>query len=601
VQLNAEVRKSECRSKTGYYFCILTSYFCILTSYFCILTSDFTLTHLSPDNLCGTAGFNNSGVDRLGVGHLGLTIWVGPEWNRSAVSAHPPEKLRVSNFDDNQDRPNTLPSPELNPLTNPVLGRNMGRWAEVYFTSPPEKREQAVQELLRELERDSSAGETSAQATAGPGDPGNVVEEGRTFFSENFPANFSADSGEDFSAASAEMDSEASAEASRNYSETSPGLAAPLREEFIQCQSCGQLALVEQKFCGACGSALPVRGSVPVTRPGNGAGAQVSATPEPGLELATQADRLGNEKFEFERFEEEGKIHEETFAGQNGDRNSDQKIDQFHTPVEAVLHDRQLIWAQGVKPITDDVPRLFLDQQRARQRRSRGLMGAALAILVATLFYVGARGTTAWLRAHDVERNAAAKVDPADGRSSSGESPLPAHTTKRDDVTPAVVVHASSPAAAGYSAARPNDKPNENDKKNPAENNGSGTAASSQKSMVPTNAADVRLNPLDDRALADHALTDRGGHGAEELAIAESFLSATQGKARDSNEAAQWLWKAVGKQNAVAALLLSDLYVTGDGVPRNCDQARLLLDAAARKGVPGAGERIRDLPNMGCE
>jgi hypothetical protein len=44
-----------------------------------------------------------------------------------------------------------LPDPELNPLTNPLLAKNMGRWAEVYFTSPPEKREEAVQELLREL------------------------------------------------------------------------------------------------------------------------------------------------------------------------------------------------------------------------------------------------------------------------------------------------------------------------------------------------------------------------------------------------------------------------------------------------------------------
>jgi len=502
----------------------------------------------------------------------------------------------VSNFDDNQDHPKTLPSPELNPLTNPVLGRNMGRWAEVYFTSPPEKREQAVQELLRELERDSSAGESSAPATAGPNAPCNAAEESRTFSSENFPADFSADSAENSFTTSAEMDPEASAAASRSYSETSPELAAPLREEFIQCQSCGRLALAEQKFCGACGSALPARGSVPVTAPGNGAGAQVSATPEPGLELGAQADRLRDEKFESERIAEEGKLREETFAGQN----DDQKIEQFPAPVDAVLYDRQLIWAQGVKPITDDVPRLFLDQQRARQRRSRGLMGAALAILVATLFYVGARGTTAWLRAHDVARNAAAKVDPADGRSSADESPLPA-PPKRDDVAPAVVVHASSPTAAGYSAARPNDKQNENDKKNPEENNGSGTAASSQKSMVPTNAADVRLNPLDDHALGDHAPADHGGHGAEELAIAESFLSGTQGKARDSSEAAQWLWKAVGKQNAAAALLLSDLYVTGDGVPRNCDQARLLLDAAARKGVPGAGERIRDLPNRGCE
>src|SRR5260370_33766690 len=46
---------------------------------------------------------------------------------------------------------NTLPDPELNPLLNPVLAAHMGRWAEVYFTSPPEKREQAVAELIREL------------------------------------------------------------------------------------------------------------------------------------------------------------------------------------------------------------------------------------------------------------------------------------------------------------------------------------------------------------------------------------------------------------------------------------------------------------------
>ena len=38
-----------------------------------------------------------------------------------------------------------LPNPELNPLLNPTLGRHLGRWAQVYFTSPPEKREEAVE------------------------------------------------------------------------------------------------------------------------------------------------------------------------------------------------------------------------------------------------------------------------------------------------------------------------------------------------------------------------------------------------------------------------------------------------------------------------
>ena len=168
-------------------------------------------------------------------------------------------------------------------------------------------------------------------------------------------------------------------------------------------------------------------------------------------------------------------------------------------------------------------------------------------------------------------------------------------------MTPAVVVRALSPTPAGYSPTR----------QRPKESRGIQRSRRrrfrSEVDPSPTNrAADEKLNApagraVADHALADRALADRGSQGAEELAIAEGYLSGTQGKARDSSEAAQWLWKALGKQNAAAALLLSDLYVTGDGVPRNCDQARLLLDAAARKGVPGAGERIRDLPNLGCQ
>ena len=91
------------------------------------------------------------------------------------------------------------------------------------------------------------------------------------------------------------------------------------------------------------------------------------------------------------------------------------------------------------------------------------------------------------------------------------------------------------------------------------------------------------------------------GNGSEELSVAERYLTGAHGNARDSKEAARWLWQAVGKQNASAALLLSDLYLRGEGVPKNCDQARLLLDAAARKGAPGAGERLRNLQAFNCQ
>jgi hypothetical protein len=45
-----------------------------------------------------------------------------------------------------------LPNPGLNPMINPILGKNLGRWAHVYYSTPPEKREQAILDLLRELQ-----------------------------------------------------------------------------------------------------------------------------------------------------------------------------------------------------------------------------------------------------------------------------------------------------------------------------------------------------------------------------------------------------------------------------------------------------------------
>jgi hypothetical protein len=89
--------------------------------------------------------------------------------------------------------------------------------------------------------------------------------------------------------------------------------------------------------------------------------------------------------------------------------------------------------------------------------------------------------------------------------------------------------------------------------------------------------------------------------GAEALAMAKSYLNGTDGKTRDSGEAVKWLWQAVAKQNAEATELLADLYLKGAEVPKNCEQARLLLDAAAHRGVKEAAERLRHLQDSGCE
>ncbi len=92
------------------------------------------------------------------------------------------------------------------------------------------------------------------------------------------------------------------------------------------------------------------------------------------------------------------------------------------------------------------------------------------------------------------------------------------------------------------------------------------------------------------------AVTDQG---SPDLRLAQRYLGGSMG-VRDPSEAAKLLWKAVSKQNATAAVLLSDLYLRGDGVPRSCDQARLLLVAAAKRGSPLAAQELRNLESHGC-
>lgn len=66
-------------------------------------------------------------------------------------------------------------------------------------------------------------------------------------------------------------------------------------------------------------------------------------------------------------------------------------------------------------------------------------------------------------------------------------------------------------------------------------------------------------------------------------------------------EAVRLLWIAVEKGNAKAEVSLAELYRTGEGVTKNCDQTRILLTAAARKGNAEAQRRLDAFLREGCE
>jgi hypothetical protein len=65
-------------------------------------------------------------------------------------------------------------------------------------------------------------------------------------------------------------------------------------------------------------------------------------------------------------------------------------------------------------------------------------------------------------------------------------------------------------------------------------------------------------------------------------------------------EQARSLWSAVAQGNTAAEVALAKLYLIGGGVTKNCDQARVLLQAAAKKGNGEAIDKLSQLQNQGC-
>ncbi len=392
----------------------------------------------------------------------------------------------------------TLPDPELNPLLNPLLAAHMGRWAEVYFTTPPEKRGQAVTELLRRLEADSQA------QPAPPAEPAALAIDG-----ENSAKKIQASQAPD------------------------PLLNAA--EPVLICSACGHNNPAGQRFCGMCGAALQI---------------------QPDAIEVSHSDPIAETSWK----------HPGSALNTNPADFAIEPARRF----DATRHFETLEPAWRLPE--NDVPH-FAREPEPVPYRYRLYVGVALAGLLALLIYMAWRGTEVL---------------------SGGQQSLPSRTIPAAQPAPAATEQPATKAnAAPVVPVEKVEKPVEK-KQSPPE-----LPAQNERpeSNVQTRQAAVRSAPRIAPVAASSSTFAADQSGNEELAMAERYLNIT---GRNSGEAAQWLWKAVSKGNPAATIALSDLYLRGDGVPKSCDQARLLLDAAARKGVKGAGDRLRNMPAFGC-
>jgi len=414
---------------------------------------------------------------------------------------------------DHSDGAGTLPSPELNPLLNPLLAQNMGRWAEVYFTSPPEKREQAVLELLRELQAENP--QTIVASTP----PASLVLEPSTSQPVVAP----------------------------------PSPLAEGQQAGVRCHRCGRENPPSHRFCGMCGRSLAE---------------QPTAT---GIHVADLhvADLHVEDEIEDQ-------IADRPIENPPQDRPAP-SADAVYQP--ALLANEFSLFRSGRETgyrddRSDDVF-VFSDPPA---RSYRVYLGIAVAMVIFALGYM------AW------------RSSQTTSGSSHIASQAPTATTTTQPATSAQAPPSASKVAAPEPAPASDQATGVRshgavDPATDEESRKSSKDAISVSKAAPLATATTEKNPPAETL---------AGNGAEELAMAQLYLNGVNGGRRDPAAAAKWLWKAMGKHNGSATVLLADLYLKGDGVPKNCDQARILLDSAALRGTKDAGERLRHLQAFGC-
>jgi len=399
-----------------------------------------------------------------------------------------------------------LPNPELNPLMNPTLGRHLGRWAQVYFTSPPEKREEAVGELLRELQGQPAG----LQDTPRP-------EQDQPVITQSQPV------------------------------ETIRIVEAVVAESPVQqCSACGHVHTSPQRFCGMCGASLePEPKSIETPSTARGREPILTHTELASFSPAHESIPDADDSFSDIRW-----LREKSLSGESGSS----WRPRYAPAIIAVVAIGILFYAQ-TRPQRGPTPQT---QQSAKS----------------------APGTPQSAPAQSSTETPAPALPPANAPVKTTD-----HSSERAAASPA-----SAPLMPDTKATHPvpavpagNGRPEAAARQTAGDATPSGATKTSRPLAAPTSAAPV-----------PNALS-----GAAELAMAEDFLNGRT-HPRNSEEAAKYLWRAVGKENPSAILLLSDMYRVGDGVPKSCDQARLLLSAASRKGVPQAADKLRDLLRSGC-
>ena len=418
-----------------------------------------------------------------------------------------------------------LPDQRLSPVLNPLLASHMGRWAEIYYTTPVAQRDEAVEQLLRQLEAESGSTADASKGSAKNDDDASV---------EAFVPLPDTDGPQPAGLTNVES---SGADSVRNREEAKPlphANVAFSEHAVWAATSKEQVDSAEPFF-----QPNPAPEEQPSADLSQVNASEAEITP---ISLAEQALLPSLMEAPAEQANEPS-LHEQPLAElvwepvQSSElpapwaahqQDDSQDVRQIHNPPPA-------------QPLESSTPVWSTVEAHGRDwgRRNFAIAAAFIAIL-AGAFWTWNRGSAL--------APATAIAQPANEHTEAG---------------------ASSPV-----------KP------------------SGVNAQVPESDALKRNNS------AKAQVADTYEFGVENVdPDLNTGLRYLRGETADHNsaEAAHYLWKAVGKQNGRALVELAGLYAKGDGVTKDCDQAKVLMEAAARHKIKELGTALETLHESGCE
>jgi hypothetical protein len=119
------------------------------------------------------------------------------------------------------------------------------------------------------------------------------------------------------------------------------------------------------------------------------------------------------------------------------------------------------------------------------------------------------------------------------------------------------------------------------------------TAAQPQSASVTDSRYSVRDNPPAPKP--DSTFQDARRNAAGDPAPVDASSPPA-----DPADQIRSLWSAVSQGNTSAEVTLAKLYLIGGGVPKSCDQAKVLFQAAAKKGNGEAIDKLSQISQHGC-